>query len=211
MSTIAWLFVLAGSLLVRQVAKGRTMETATDMKDGFLALVTGDWDGIAEVAKRTGTPALQDTGVLGGLGDSPAVDSAVGDATQSAQNAALLNETMRLGKAASGYTWGATGPNRYDCSGLVWRAFRNLGYKGPRFTTFTWPAVGRKFCEQVTTPAPGDIVVWQQGGTNGHMGVVTSGGNFYSARNPKRGINNAPMKGIPGAISYWRLRPGAFR
>lgn len=207
MNTVAWIALVLGGLIVRQGAVGRATETPQDLRDLFFAVITGQWDDAKTVIDRKGgttQESVADTGER--IGES--VGSAVGSAIASTEKGALLLAKMRqLGGAAKGYRLGSTGPTYYDCSGLVWRAMKDLGfYKGGRFTTFTWPGVGKKICTQTTTPGIGDIVVWQRGAlVNGHMGVVSGSNTFYAAQSTKTGIKEAKISGISGKISYWRL------
>lgn len=52
MQTIAWLLIVSGALLVRQVAKGRAMQSAEDLSDMFVAIVTLDNKGVKKVLAR---------------------------------------------------------------------------------------------------------------------------------------------------------------
>ena len=45
------------------------------------------------------------------------------------RQAAVTYALDQLGKP---YQWGATGPDSYDCSGLVWAAYRSAGVNVPR-------------------------------------------------------------------------------
>lgn len=193
MNTIAWLSILTGALLIRQVAKGRVKETPSDMSDLFVALVTGNLGDIRATFNQPGQSGLvltpsdltQTTATTG---------DAVGGGVGTLAGGVLLGEVQKLGKAATGYTWGAVGPTRYDCSGIVWRAMRNMGYKGARFTTFTFDAVGRKYGIRVASPKVGDVVVWNKGG-KGHMGVVSGPNQMYAARSTNTGIGFQSLSG----------------
>ena len=211
MTTVAWLLLVVGGLIIRQGAVGRSSETPGDLRDLFFAIITGKWDDAKEVVDRKGGTTLEQVNDTGNR-SAEAVGSAIGSAVAStAKAAALVAETRKLGDAAKGYRLGSTGPTYYDCSGLVWKACKELGYyTGPRFTTFTWPVVGPKFCTKVDTPAPGDIVVWQRGPViNGHMGVVTGTDKFYAAQSsriPQPQIKEASISKVSGTVSYWRLK-----
>lgn len=62
----------------------------------------------------------------------------------------LTFERAQLGKP---YKWGATGPDSFDCSGLVMRALQAAGVEGvPRVSQDQM-----KWVKPVTTPAPGDL------------------------------------------------------
>lgn len=207
MDTMAWVGILLASLLIRQVAKGRVKETPADLKDMFVGLATGNLEDLRSAFNRTGESGLvltasELTQQTAGVGD------ATGGGSGTIAGAVLLAEVQKLGKASTGkYLWGAVGPARYDCSGLVWRAMKNMGYKGGRFTTFTFPPVGKKYGIEVKTPKPGDIAVWNKGG-RGHMGVVSGPNQMYAARSTKTGIGYQTLSGPTselGTPHFYRL------
>ena len=49
-----------------------------------------------------------------------------------ADEAAIRAVKFALSQLGKPYQWGAEGPNRYDCSGLVWRAYHRQGHTLPR-------------------------------------------------------------------------------
>lgn len=98
----------------------------------------------------------------------------------SSANAALLNAAKKyIGRP---YVWGGTfaGDGGGDCSGLVWRAMRDIGSSIPRFTTTTILA-SKSFTRVSGSPAPGDVIVWP----GDHMGIVASAGMMLDS--PHRG------------------------
>lgn len=198
---------VGGAIILRQVVVGRAEFLASDTRDFMSALVHGNGSALAEVASRRGKnlPSAQDVGVAAGGTVGPI--SGLGSLSQSANGDSLVTEMKRLAAIAQNrYIFGAEGPAGYDCSGLVWRALKNLGiYTGSRFTTFTFPTVAKSFAEQIsTTPAYGDIVLWQ--GLNGHMGVVTGNNQMFSALNSRVGIVTSTITGThSGTPTYWRL------
>lgn len=210
MNTIAWLLIISAALMIRAVSKGRSAELPQDLRDMLLGALTGDFDAVKEAAGRTGeglTPAAVVS--VAPLGEAAVTGAMAGAAvgTASAKAAALVTEVKRLGTGKP-YVWGGTfaAGRGGDCSGLVWRAVKNLGiYSGGRFTTFTFPVASRSFAVRVASPAPGDIVVWHRGAT-GHMGVVTGGGRFFSALSRRSGVKEAAMKNITGRVEYYRLK-----
>ncbi len=178
MSTIGWFLILTAFLVIRQVARGRVMNTMEDLSDAFLAIVQGDSQHLGGVLTRTGDynqPSQAD--IQEGLAPATAISGN-----------SLLAAAESLGKAAKGYRWAATGPDYYDCSGLMWRASQKVGYTGPRFTTHDVKT--RKGFYPVDKPIVGDIVLWHagNGSSTGHMGVVSGSDQFYSARSVRSGI-----------------------
>ncbi len=76
------------------------------------------------------------------------------------------------GQLGKPYLWGGTGPDAYDCSGLVQAAYLAAGVAGiPRTSQQQWA-----WGPQVTTPTAGDLVFFAGGdGTPtapGHVGIV---------------------------------------
>lgn len=81
------------------------------------------------------------------------------------------------------YVWGAEGPRAFDCSGLVYAAYRSAGISIPRVTGDQWRHGSRisRGREQ-----PGDLVFFNSGpGTSttnpGHVGLVIGGGKMIAA------------------------------
>jgi cell wall-associated NlpC family hydrolase len=186
MTSLAWVLILAALLIAQRVFKGRVMQLPEDISDAFLALVSNEPDKLKAVLNRAGestTPTIGDK--------EPTLATDIGkDAPKGAGG--LAAAAIKLGKAAKGYVWGATGPNYYDCSGLMYRAAQKVGYKGPRFTTST--VENQKGMIITRNPQYGDMVVWKgSGDPDGHMGVVTGGNDFYSAMNPNDGIGYAKI------------------
>lgn len=202
MNTLAWVLIFAAALVIRAVAKGRVMELPGDLGDMLHGALVGDFEAVREAAGRTGegltAPAVEGGGEL----------AAAASTAAAGKGAALLAEARRLGDGKP-YVWGGTfaAGRGGDCSGLVWRAMKNLKlYSGPRFTTFTFPAAAKSFAVVVTDPRPGDIAVWQRGGVKGHMGIVSGPGRFYSALSRRSGVKDAPISSISGRLTYYRLK-----
>jgi cell wall-associated NlpC family hydrolase len=221
-TTLAWLFILAGILTARQVSRGRVMNISQDLGDAFIAVASGDTDALGEVLTRRGedsAPTAADLavykltqGVTEGLTTATvSIGDGIGDAfTQLADgvnNLAIVAVT--LGSKAKGYRWAATGPDYYDCSGLMWRACQGIGFTGVRFTTSTIGASSQ--FKRISPPGmqgPGvtaatinDIVVWP----THHMGVITGPDKFYSARSVKSGIGESKISSFRNSTPvYYR-------
>lgn len=92
-------------------------------------------------------------------------------------------------KVGAQYSWGATGPFSFDCSGLVQWAYKQAGVELPR-TSFEQSHVGAPVAFEDLQP--GDIVVTNGGG---HVGMYAGDGKLL----------NAVQTGTP--VSYTNLRP----
>ncbi|MGH3244343.1 MAG: C40 family peptidase [Spirillospora sp.] len=111
--------------------------------------------------------------------------------------AAVRFALRQLGKP---YVWGATGPNAYDCSGLVQAAWRAAGVKIPRVTYGQYPASRRVSRGQLL---PGDLVF-----TNGLRHVKMYIGNGRTIEAPRAG-QRVKIKPLPtrGVVGYGRVAP----
>lgn len=211
MTTIAWLMMIIAIIMLRQVSKGRIMEMPVDLRDIFVAGLTGDTAALKEIASRTGTGLTPDVVDPGAEGSSTAsgVAGGAGTAAGSGGGSALISEMRRLGASAGNrYVWGGTSASGFDCSGLVWRALVNLlGAKkvGGRFTTATFGKSSKGFATPVATPQVGDVVVWNRSAVSGHMGVVIGPDRMYSALGKKWGILESKMSTERGTPMYYRI------
>jgi peptidoglycan DL-endopeptidase CwlO len=202
MQTVGYIFVLAAFLLIRALTKGRSIsQMPGDITDALDAAITGDTAKLSEVLARTGDTSTPTTVTTTGGVTGTSSGTTYGPGTTYG-GVGLLAEVKRLGGIAKGvYKLGGTGPGSYDCSGLVYRALANLGYyKGPRFTTITFPLQCRSIIAKTTTPTPGDIAWWP-----GHMGVVDGNGTFYSALSTKSGIRSGQLSWIGGSPVFYKL------
>jgi cell wall-associated NlpC family hydrolase len=94
-------------------------------------------------------------------------------------NSALINLVKaQIGKS---YVWGASGPNSFDCSGLVqWIFAKNFGYDIPR-TAYAQGLAGTPV--NPSDIQPGDIVY-----TSYHIGIYVGDGKMVHAASPETGV-----------------------
>ncbi|MFF9057465.1 NlpC/P60 family protein [Streptomyces sp. NPDC014882] len=97
-------------------------------------------------------------------------------------------------KLGSPYVWGATGPNAFDCSGLVQAAYRSAGVSLPR-TTYAQIDAGRRVSRSELRP--GDLVFFYPGIT--HVGLYIGNGRMIHAPNPSAPVRVAPIDEMPYA------------
>lgn len=105
-------------------------------------------------------------------------------------DAAIAWAKQQIGKP---YRWGATGPNSFDCSGLVQAAYGAAGIKLPR-TTATMIAVGSRVAQ--ADLAPGDLLFPDPG----HVQIYEGGGMVIEA--PRTGLNVREVK----TWGFWAAR-----
>ena len=93
----------------------------------------------------------------------------------------------------------AIGPDKFDCSGLVWYAFHQNGLQdrigGYRSAAgyFNW--FKERGLVSRTNPRVGDLVVW---GANQHIGIYVGNGLAISTLTTKRGVSINPVFGYLG-------------
>ncbi|MFV0395479.1 MAG: NlpC/P60 family protein [Coprobacillaceae bacterium] len=68
------------------------------------------------------------------------------------------------------YTWGATGPNSYDCSGLVYWAFNQAGVSIGRTTAQGYSSYGQNI--SLSEAQAGDVVTFFGYGYVCHIGII---------------------------------------
>jgi cell wall-associated NlpC family hydrolase len=104
---------------------------------------------------------------------------------------AIAYAEAQLGKP---YVWGATGPDAFDCSGLVMEAYASAGVTIPRTSQEQWAALphippgGQR---------PGDLVFFA-----GADGTVTAPGHVGLVLGPHRMVE-AYATGYPVRISHY--------
>ncbi|WP_405720774.1 NlpC/P60 family protein [Streptomyces sp. NBC_01537] len=84
-------------------------------------------------------------------------------------------------KRGAPYAYGATGPGRFDCSGLMLYSFREAGKRLPRTAEGQYERtyhVGRR------QRVPGDLVFFPVGGGIVHVGIYAGHGRIWHAPRP---------------------------
>jgi cell wall-associated NlpC family hydrolase len=101
------------------------------------------------------------------------------------------------------FVMGTAGPNAFDCSGLVWYAFREAGLReriGDKRRGATgylnWFKAHGKISHNLADARAGDILIW---GGGKHSGLYISGNWAISALNPRYDIriHRADPMGLP--------------
>ncbi|MFR5264518.1 C40 family peptidase [Clostridium sp.] len=119
-------------------------------------------------------------------------DKPAGNSTSSSNTS---NNSSNTGKAAQviaearkhlgkKYVWGATGPNTFDCSGLMVYCFKKVGVSLPRTT---WEQIKKGSNVSKSNLKDGDLVFFNTdgSGTASHVGLYIGGGNMIHAPNSK--------------------------
>ncbi|MFI8831247.1 NlpC/P60 family protein [Streptomyces afghaniensis] len=125
-----------------------------------------------------------------GARDGLTVPGSVSAQAPNSRAAAAVSYAYR--KLGSPYVWGATGPNAFDCSGLVQAAYRSAGVSLPR-TTYSQIDAGRRVSRSELLP--GDLVFFYAGIS--HVGIYVGDGRMIHAPSPSAPVRVAPLDEMP--------------
>lgn len=131
----------------------------------------------------------------GSSGSSDGSSSSSDSSTSSSVAQAVATAYAQLGKA---YVYGASGPDSFDCSGLVVYCF---GYARGR-TTYAMMSSLKASGDWVTDMSQlqvGDLVF----PSTGHVGIYVGNGQYIHAANPSRGVVLDTLTSFIGGGSYY--------
>jgi cell wall-associated NlpC family hydrolase len=112
-----------------------------------------------------------------------------------------LEAVLKTAKAQLGDPWKhyATGPNAFDCSGLVFYSFKENGLKdrigGYRSARGYYNWFKERGRADMNAPRVGDLIVW---GRFQHVGIYLGDGMAISTLTTKSGVSIHPVKGYLG-------------
>ncbi|MET8828407.1 NlpC/P60 family protein [Streptomyces sp. NPDC004610] len=175
------------SLTARQAELKRhrtTVDGKLDSARRLLSQLTAE-----ERARVTG-PA--DGTASGGTASDGTTSGGTTAAAPNARAAAAVSYARQ--KLGSPYVWGATGPDAFDCSGLIQAAYRSAGVALPR-TTYAQIDAGRRISRAELRP--GDLVFFYSGIS--HVGLYIGDGRMIHAPNPSAPVRVAPIDQMPFA------------
>jgi hypothetical protein len=153
----------------------------------------------ADAAARRALPAARVTPVRAALVAALAVTIVSAGIAPAPTSAGQPSEqVIRAARNYLGaaYRWGATGPNAFDCSGLMYRAFRDAG-ELPRISGKRLSAAGymkwfrNRGLVSKKNPARGDLVVYNYGS---HIGLYLGDKKVISSL--WRGVSVHDLNGI---------------
>jgi cell wall-associated NlpC family hydrolase len=162
---------------------GVAMSISTATADTGSASGSGG-PGTGSASGSAGSSTGSSTG-SGGAGSSSGSASPVLPIPSMTGLTALGWASTQMGKP---YRWGGTGPNSWDCSGLVQWSFRQAGVRLPRTT---WQQAKAGLPVPLEALAPGDIVVVNRDGS--HVGIYTGFGQLFNAYGNGVPVGMAPL------------------
>ena len=97
-----------------------------------------------------------------------------------------------LAQVGKGYVMGTAGPSTFDCSGLMYAAYKQVGISLPR-TSQTQFSAGTSVSKGDLQP--GDLVFYYGGIT--HVGMYIGNGQIVHAANPRSKVTTASVNSMP--------------
>ncbi|MDW4913065.1 C40 family peptidase [Streptomyces californicus] len=129
----------------------------------------------------------------GSSGSSSSGSSASAPSSSSSSNVSgSAASIVAFAKAQVGdaYVSGGTGPNAWDCSGLVQAAYRTANIDLPRVSQAQSTAGTQVSLDNLQ---PGDILYWGGAGSAYHVAIYVGGGQFVGAQNSSTGTVQRSM------------------
>jgi len=104
------------------------------------------------------------------------------------------------------YVWGDEGPNSFDCSGLVYAAYRAAGLGWPNWdrlnSSLYWVATKRVPLNEMV---PGDLVFYSYKGTVStihHIGIYAGDGMMWEAHNKDKDLLFSSIYSVKGLMPF---------
>jgi len=104
------------------------------------------------------------------------------------------------------YVWGSEGPTTFDCSGLVYAAYRSAGLNWPNWdrlnSSLYWVATKRVPLSELV---PGDLLFYSYKGTVNtihHITIYAGGGMMWEANSKDKGLLYSSIYSVKGLMPY---------
>ncbi|MFC9705108.1 C40 family peptidase [Streptomyces sp. NPDC056943] len=125
-----------------------------------------------------------DSGSSTGSSDS---GSSAGSSTETQAPSGTAAAIVAFARAQIGdaYVMGGTGPNSWDCSGLVQAAYASAGIDLPRISG---DQSSRGTSVSLSNLQPGDVLYWGSRSGSYHVAIYVGGGKYVGAQNPSTGV-----------------------
>jgi len=126
--------------------------------------------------------------------------------TTDSQRLAAVAYAKKQVQARKPYIWGAQGPNSFDCSGLVFAAYRAAGLNWPNWDRLN-AALYAGYTKHVplTELQPGDLLFYSFKGTIStihHITIYAGGGMMWEANSTKKGLIYSNIYSVKGLMPF---------
>ena len=125
--------------------------------------------------------------------------------TQAQRNIAVAFAKKQV-EARKPYIWGSEGPNSFDCSGLVYAAYKSAGLGWPN-----WDRLNSALYSTYTMHVgldelvPGDLLFYSYKGTIStihHITIYAGGGKMWEANSKGKGLLYSDVHSIKGLMPF---------
>jgi cell wall-associated NlpC family hydrolase len=104
------------------------------------------------------------------------------------------------------YVWGSEGPNSFDCSGLVYAAYKSAGLGWPIWDRLN-SGLFYTYTKQIPIAEmqPGDLIFYSYKGTQStihHISIYAGGGMMWEARSTATGLRYSNIYSVSGMMPY---------
>ena len=126
-------------------------------------------------------------------------------ATEAMRVAAVAFSAKQV-NAGKKYVWGSEGPNTFDCSGLIYAAYKSAGLGWPNWdrlnSSLYWVATKRVPLSELV---PGDLLFYSYKGTVStihHMSIYAGDGMMWEAHNKDKDLLFSSIYSVKGLMPY---------
>jgi cell wall-associated NlpC family hydrolase len=150
-----------------------------------------------EATKVTGQAKIWRTGGPTGVSSSR---------TSQAQRLKAVEFAKKQVLAKKPYVWGDEGPNTFDCSGLVYAAYKYAGLGWPIWDRLN-SGLYYTYTKQIplSEMEPGDLLFYSYKGTIStihHISIYAGEGMMWEARSTKSGLRFSNIYSVDGLMPY---------
>ena len=126
--------------------------------------------------------------------------------TSETQRLKAVEFAQRQVLAKKPYVWGDEGPNAFDCSGLVYAAYKYAGLGWPIWDRLN-SGLYYTYTKQIPLAEmqPGDLLFYSYKGTIStihHMSIYAGNGMMWEARSTKSGLRFSNIYSVDGLMPY---------
>jgi cell wall-associated NlpC family hydrolase len=126
--------------------------------------------------------------------------------TTEAMRSKAVEFAKRQVLAGKPYVWGDEGPNSFDCSGLVYAAYRSAGLGWPNWDRLN-SALYYRYVKQIPLAEmqPGDLLFYSYDGSTTkihHISIYAGNEMMWEARSTKSGLKYSNIYSMPGLMPY---------
>ena len=126
--------------------------------------------------------------------------------TSEAQRLAAVAFAKKQVQARKPYIWGSEGPNSFDCSGLVFAAYRSAGLGWPNWNRLNSALyAGYTYHVPLSQLQPGDLLFYSYKGnisTIHHITIYAGGGMMWEANSKDKGLLYSSIYSVKGLMPF---------